>query len=78
MSLYSQKNVRTTARDAEIFSDFYFATEHLPREEAASIAGVSVPTLRRWEQRATHRFQRGARLRILRYLARLALEKGSP
>lgn len=71
------KHVRTTERDAEIFTDFRFATERLPREEVAAIAGISLPTLRRWERQLTPRLQRATRLRLLRYLARRVLESGA-
>gem|GEM_PF-3855476 len=75
MSLYRRQTVLSMERDAEIFADFRFATEHLPREEAAAIAGVSVPTLLRWERRARRRFHQETRLRLLRHLAREAPER---
>lgn len=62
-----------SADDPEILRDFLLATERMPREEAAEVAGVSVETLTRWERNGVRYFHRPIRLRLLRFLVRRAL-----
>lgn len=53
----------------ELVREFFLATERLPREEAAGIAGVCLGTLNRWERSAPRQVKLAVRLRLLEYLA---------
>ena len=56
--------------------EFLLATHSLPREEVARIAGVGAATVRRWEQCGVRLIARPIRLRLLRYLACRAIQRG--
>jgi DNA invertase Pin-like site-specific DNA recombinase len=53
----------------ELVEEFLLVTDALPREEVARIAGVGVPTVRRWKRSGVHNLARPIRLRLLRHLA---------
>lgn len=48
--------------------DFLLITEDLTRAEVARLAGVSEPTLRKWERGTFRNLPRNARERMLGYL----------
>lgn len=52
----------------ELVREFFLATERLPREEAAELAGVCLGTLNRWERSAPRQVKLSVRMRLLEYL----------
>lgn len=53
----------------ELVREFFLATERLPREEAAEIAGVCLGTLNRWERSAPRQVKLAVRSRLLAFLS---------
>ena len=53
----------------ELVREFFLATERLPREDAAEIAGVCMGTLNRWERSAPRQVKLAVRSRLLEFLS---------
>jgi hypothetical protein len=54
----------------ELVREFFLATERLPRDTAAELAGVCLGTLNRWERSAPRQVKLAVRTRLLDYLER--------
>ena len=72
MSLKGNLVLHTSRRPAEtrlLVEEFLLVTADLPREEVARIAGVGIPTLRRWKRSGIKQIKGPVRRRLDRYLA---------
>ena len=58
-----------------LVEEFLLATERMPQEEAARIAGVGVATLRRWGCTGIKHLNGPTRQRLHMHLAQRAMEK---